>query len=323
MVIDKSEIKRALVITLSNVGDVILTTPVVKTLILNFPDVRIDVMVGPNGKEVFEKDPAVSKVIIYDKHAPVIEKRRISSKLRRLKYDLVVDLRNTIFGLLLGPRYRTSTIQMVPKGIRHRIDAHLWRLKALGIELLYHQSYIHIPQEDEERVTKLLEAGGVGKDFIVVAPGAKSHLKRWPEDNFVQLCDKVIAELGMAIVFTGVGGESDIIERISGKMKTKAFNAVNKTNLRELAALLKKARVVVTNDSAPLHLACAVGCRALALFGPTDPEKYGPTGQFDIVIHKKLPCAPCESAVCSFDCECMRSITHDEVFEAMTGMLRQ
>jgi ADP-heptose:LPS heptosyltransferase len=97
MVIDRSQIKRILVITLSNLGDIILTTPVVATLAKEFPDARIDVMVGPSGVEVFEKDPSIFKVIVYDKHLPISAKRRMQIKLKRLQYDLVVDLKNTVF----------------------------------------------------------------------------------------------------------------------------------------------------------------------------------------------------------------------------------
>ena len=104
MKIDKSMVNRILVITLSNVGDVILTTPVIATLKKEFPGSRIDVMVGPRGKAVFEKDPFVFKLIIYDKHMPLIAKRRLQLKLKKLRYDLVVDLRNTVFPLLISPR---------------------------------------------------------------------------------------------------------------------------------------------------------------------------------------------------------------------------
>ena len=77
MMINRSEVMRILVITLSNVGDIILTTPVIQTLVKTFPKARIDVMVGPQGKEIFERDPVIFKVIIYDKHLPIAQKRRL------------------------------------------------------------------------------------------------------------------------------------------------------------------------------------------------------------------------------------------------------
>ena len=81
------------------------------------------------------------------------------------------------------------------------------------------------------------------------------------------------------------------------------------------------AEVLITNDSAPLHLGCAVGTKVLAFFGPTDPAKYGPTGEFDTFINKKLFCSPCESAVCKYNYECMKLISADEAFDAAKMMI--
>ena len=85
--------------------------------------------------------------------------------------------------------------------------------------------------------------------------------------------------------------------------------------------MLKRAALLITNDSAPLHLGCAVGVRVLAIFGPTDPKKYGPTGEFDMAINKKLSCSPCEKAQCRFDFECMKLISADEVYDAAKMMV--
>lgn len=321
MVIDRSKVKRILVISLSNVGDVILTTPVVRTLEAYLPDARIDVMVGPNGAEVFAKDPAVSKVIVFDKHAVLIEKRRLVAKLRGLKYDLVVDLRNTIFGLLLGPPYRTSTIQVPPSGPLHKKEEHLYKLASLGIEQWHRDLSIHLTRDDEGRAADLLAAEGVRGDFVAVAPGAKGILKRWPEDAFAILCDRIISETGHAVVLVGLGEDADIVKRILKKVRTKPIDLVDRTTLRELASVFKRARLVITNDSAPLHLGCAVRTKVLAIFGPTDSAKYGPTGPSDAVIRKDLSCAPCEASECLYEYECMRSITVDEVYDAAARML--
>ena len=90
----------------------------------------------------------------------------------------------------------------------------------------------------------------------------------------------------------------------------------------QLAHLLKKAKLLVTNDSAPMHLAAAMDTRVLAIFGPTDPAKYGPQGANHRVIRKALDCSPCEVAQCKFNHECMSSISVDEVFEAAKDMLK-
>ncbi|MBI5144514.1 MAG: glycosyltransferase family 9 protein, partial [Candidatus Omnitrophica bacterium] len=204
MIIDKSQVKRILVISLSNVGDIILTTPVIRALAKEFSTARIDVMVGPNGKEIFDHDPKVFKLIIYDKHMPIIQKRRLQLKLKKMKYDLVVDLRNTIFPILLGPRYRTGTIQKFPKELAHRKERHLYRLNSLGIGDLNESSYIYIPPEDEEYISNLFKESDIHEPIVVVSPGAKSHLKRWPQDSFAKVCDRLIDECKINVVFIGL-----------------------------------------------------------------------------------------------------------------------
>jgi len=322
MKVDRSSVTRILVITLSNLGDVVLTTPVVNALAREFPDARIDIMVGPKGKEVFEADPRIAKVIVYDKHVPLIEKRRLSVKLKKLNYDLIADLRNTIFPLLLGARYRTSTIQKFPPHIVHKRDCHLYRLSSFGIDGTQTPSSIVLTKEDEGFVELMLRFSHIEKPFVVVNPGAKSHLKRWMEEGFTAVCNRLIDECRVSVVVTGAGEDSEVADRIIAGIKGKINNFVNRTSTRQLAALLKRSALLITNDSAPLHIACAVNTKTLALFGPTDLLKYGPTGETDVVICKKLHCSPCEKASCQYNHECMRLISPDEVFQAARELLQ-
>ncbi len=321
MVIDKEKVKRILVITLSNVGDIILTTPVIRTLAKEFPDARIDVMVGPRGKDIFEKDPRIFKLIIYDKHLPIARKRRLQLKLKKLKYDLAVDIRNTIFPLLIGAKYRTSTIQRFPHTAVHMKERHLCLLKPLGIDNSAECPYLYVPKEDDEFVARLLKEKGIGGPMVVVNAGAKSSLKRWSSDNFAKVCDRLISECSASVIFIGLREDEKTVAEVILKMEKEPYNFVNKLNIRQLGALLKRSKLLVTNDSAPLHLGCAMGTKVLALFGPTDPKKYGPTGEFDVVISKALSCVPCEKAQCKFNHECMKLILPEEVFEAARMML--
>lgn len=321
MIADKSQVRRILVITLSNVGDIILTTPAIRTIGREFPDARIDIMVGPNGKEIFEYDPKVSKLIIYDKHLPIVQKRRLQLKLKRLGYDLVVDFRNTIFPLLLGPKFRTATIQRFPKNLAHMMDRHLYRLKSLGLVEFERKAYVFIPPQDEEYATRLLADNKIPEPIVVINPGARSHLKRWTAEGFAKVSDSLASDCGAGVVFIGAKEDSNVVGDIMKKMKARAHNFTEKTNIRQLASLLRRAKLLITNDSAPLHLGCAVGVRVLSIFGPTDPKKYGPTGEFDSVVNEKLFCSPCESAVCKYNYECMKQISPDTVLDMAKMML--
>ena len=104
-------------------------------------------------------------------------------------------------------------------------------------------------------------------------------------------------------------------------MRQRAHSAASLTTLRQLGALMERAALVITNDSASLHVAGAVGAPVLAIFGPTDARKYGPTGPKARVIRRRLFCAPCEQAQCRFSHECMRFIPADEVVAAATELL--
>lgn len=323
MKIDKTQVKRMLVITLSNAGDIILTTPVIRALRREFPEGRIDVLVGPMGEEIFNKDPLVSKLIIYDKHMSIIEKRRLQLKLKNLRYDLVVDIRNTVFPLLIGPKFRTATIQRFPSTLVHRMKRHLYRLKSLGIGTLDEKPYIHIPEEDDKYVSVLLKDERIIRPIVVINPGAKSHLKRWTPEAFAALADRLIDECGVEAIFVGLDQDSAVVDDITSRMKSGARNFVNKVNIRQLAALIKRSALLITNDSAPLHIGCAVGAKVLAIFGPTDPRKYGPTGKHDRFIRAELPCAPCESATCKYNYECMKSVSAETVFDAAREMMQK
>jgi ADP-heptose:LPS heptosyltransferase len=321
MAIDRSQVNRILVITLSNVGDIILTTPVIRLLSKEFSSSRVDVMSGPSGRDIFNKDPRIFKLIIYDKHTSIIEKRRLQLKLKKLKYDLVVDLKNTAFPILLMPKFRTSPIQTFPKDLIHKKERHLHRLHPLGLQNIKEESYIYIPEEDTRYVENLIKENNITEPIVVINPGAKSHLKRWTVDGFAEVADRLANESKASVVFIGLGEDAGVVNEVTHKMKGKFYNFTDKTNIRQLAALLKKAKLVLTNDSAPLHLGCAVLTRVLAIFGPTDPKKYGPTGEFDIMINKKLFCSPCEKAQCKYNHECMKLISADEVYNAAKIMV--
>jgi ADP-heptose:LPS heptosyltransferase len=321
MITDKGQVNRILVISLSNIGDVILTTPVLRTLSREFPSSRIDVMVGPNGKDIFDKDPRIFKLIIYDKHASISEKTRLQLKLKKLKYDLVVDLRNTAFPILLMPKYRTRTMQTFPKHIVHKREKHLYRLHPLGIQDLNEGAYVYVPPEDDLYIERLIKENNITDPIVVINAGAKSHLKRWTVEGFAEIADRLARDTKASIVFVGVGEDSKIVDEVKHKMKERPYNFTNKTNIRQLAALLKRAKLLITNDSAPLHLGCAMGTKVLAIFGPTDPKKYGPTGEFDVVVNKKLFCSPCENAACKYNHECMKLVLVDEVYESARMMV--
>ncbi len=321
MKVDKTKVKRILFITLSNVGDIILTTPAIRVLSERFPEARMDVMVGPNGVELFQKDPSIFKVIVYDKHIPMSDKKRLIRKLRQVKYDLIADMRNSLFPFLIGARYRTSPIHVPPKTIKHKKQQHIWKLSSMGLDIPDAHFYVHIPEKDIDYVDRIMRDFDRTRPVIAISPGAKSDIKKWPKENYAELGDKLISELSSQVIMVGDNADSILIKDIIISSKNEIMDLSGKTTLCQLASLLKQCNLLITNDSAPLHLAGAVDTKALAIFGPTDHEVYGPTGNDDRVIRKNLHCSPCGKAQCEFEHECMRHIEVGEVFQVAKEML--
>ncbi len=332
------DVKKILVVTLSNIGDVVLTLPVIGALRENFKDATIDVVAGPRATELFEADPRIGKLYVYDKSSTLASKIMLLARLRRNRYDLLVDLRNSLFGLFAGARFSPAEAGLCnkkPKGgtgkVCHKIDEHLAKIRDLapffekGLDLAADGGPypVWIGREDSERASRLLTEKGILSDdkYICVSPGAKSHIKRWREDGFAGACDMLIDAFKVKIMFVGDASDKEICEKILAKMRNYAVSAAGLTNLRELAYIIKRSQLLVTNDSAPLHIAGSVGTPAVAIFGPTDSRKYGPRPGAGSAVFKELHCSPCETALCRYNLECMKAVSADEVFDAAKKIL--
>ncbi|MBI3323700.1 MAG: glycosyltransferase family 9 protein [Candidatus Omnitrophica bacterium] len=334
-------VDRILVIGLSNIGDAILMSPVVEELHRRFPDAELALLVGERALPLFQDDPRVDQLLCAEEFHGALGRLRMVALVWRLRPGLLIDLRQTMLPLVWKPWRCLRYFRPVPKSVAHTRDRHLWRLKTqLGmwkvesgkwkVDASFPPSTFHLPQspiwisaQDRAHVEGLLRRWGVPADrpLVVICPGARSHIKRWMADRFAQVADRLIEERRVAVLFSGEPDEGPMIEEILLAMRHRAYSAVGSITIRQLGALMEHAALVITNDSASLHMACAVGAPALAIFGPTDERKYGPTGPQDLVVRRRLFCAPCEQALCRFSHECMRFIPVDEAHDAAVEML--
>lgn len=331
-------IKRILVIQTAFIGDVILTLPLVQALKEFFAQSAIDIVVVPRSAEVCSNHPAVSSIIRFDKGGSakgVGGLLRTARGLRNTGYDLALiphrSLRSAALAFLAGIPLRvgfdrsagrflfTSTVRY--DGDVHEIERNLSLLSAYGIETPAKiLPRVYPGPAEKDAVDRLLSAERVRPGaLIAIAPGTVWNTKRWLKERFAALAAMSIAE-GKNVVLVGGKDDVSLCEEIAAKVGgEKVLNATGKLSLLGSAELLRRCALLVSNDSAPMHLAVAVGTPVVAIFGATVPEfGFSPAGVHDEVVEVRgLSCRPCSShggdecPIKTFDC--MLNITPERV----------
>ncbi|MDD4909779.1 MAG: glycosyltransferase family 9 protein [Candidatus Omnitrophica bacterium] len=320
---------KILFVTLSNIGDTILTLPALDALIGLYPEAKITVVCGPRPKEIFENNPGIARLIVYDKHSSVWEKIRLFSELNAQKFDMVIDLRNTMFGILLKSSFRSNPFNRPPEDLAHAKDRHLFKIRGLIDSRIsgakeFERASFHIGDNDRRYIDDVLGRSGIGcaDRFLAIAPGARSSTKRWAADNFKKVIEAVRPGILPKAVLVGDEGDMPTCGSICSGLKD-VVNLCGRTSLRQLAALLNKASLLLTNDSATMHLASYLNRPIAAIFGPTDERRYGPWSDKCVVLRASLACAPCREAQCRYGTlECLKSVTPFEVIDAIRKTIR-
>ncbi|MFH1190663.1 MAG: lipopolysaccharide heptosyltransferase II [Candidatus Omnitrophota bacterium] len=310
---------KILFITLSNIGDCILTLPVLDFLRQKYPRALITCLVPPRPWEIFMNNPAVHDVIIFDKQVKLINKIKLFFDLSKRNFDLVVDLRNSFFGAFLPARKKSlfsGPLRRIPSRIKHMREKHLFWANLLDYSKSNkkYQS-LNITLQDIDYINGFLSGENLfdNSKLIVVAPGSRSRIKCWDKQNFSQLCCQLVKE-DKQIVLVGDEFDQPVCNYLQAAGGEKIINLCAKTNFGQLAALLKQAQLLITNDSAVMHLASYLNVPVVAIFGPSNEKKYGPWSARSIVVKKDIFCRPCEKAQCCFGTlACLACINPEDV----------
>ncbi len=182
---------------------------------------------------------------------------------------------------------------------------------------------VMLGEMDERSVDALLRSCGVdpARPLMLVNAPAGWETKRWDAQKTAALADRLISGYNAQIIYTGSGGDSAFIEGIISRMRYPAVNAAGRTSLKELACLIKRAQIMITTDSGPMHLAAIVGTPIVAIFGPTAPWRTGPYTNRSQIVRKQVSCSPCYKRSCA-SMLCMNEIGVDEVMEAAGLFMR-
>lgn len=306
------QVKTILLISLSNIGDIILTCPVLDILLKDFPSAKINVVVGPRGKTLFDEHPRI-QAIVYDKSMNFGQIISWIQARRDLTYDLIVDLRNTMIPFLLRASKRTWPHVI----LNHQSHAHLKHLQCLKniwvpLENRYEISSIFFSLNLQEQLIKHL--GFHPKGVGVIVPLAADDNKSWPDESMKVFCSENFSK---PLLVLGAASQKDRIDAIL-KGNSRVINLAGQTDVRQAAWLISQAAWALVPDSGMLHVASYLTTPTVALFGPTNPQIYGPWGGGrSKVIRKNSNCQQCLRPQDGSGHTCMSAISVEDVLNAV------
>jgi len=319
-----------LIIRFSSIGDIVLATPLVRCLKKKFPESRIDFVLKERYAGVLSGNPGISNLILYGGGiVPLIK------KIRSEKYDYVLDIHgnflSSLVSLFSGAKVLRSRRYLFERFMLVEFGLNFYR-RNIPVSDRYIETASRLGVADDGLGPEFFVAGGV-KNSLGVPPGIYAGIcpvsvwktKRWPQENFAELSKKIVAEKGCGVLIFGGPGDRDYCEKIRESAGGRAYN-LSGLSIQETAFYLRMCRVAVTNDTGPMHIACALKIPVVAIFGPT-VEEFGfyPQAAGSKVVSKGLPCKPCSTKGCA-ECPaggfgCMKDISIEEVFSNCAGYL--
>ena len=343
------EPRRILVIRLDRLGDVVLSLPVVQVLRKRYPEAFIAMMVRSAWRDIVEGHPSLNAAILYDKegaHRTIRQTIRFAHQLRRFQLDTA---------LILHPTYRSHWIAWfagIPvrigynrkggyllthrlphrkqEGNQHEARFSLEMLQPLGIverDIPLPQIPVHT-QAQHQIATLLADAGISPTDtLIAIHPSASCPSKRWNPERFAQVSDRLVAAHQVKVCLVAGATEAYAAALVEKSMRSVVLNLAGRLSLSQLAALLHRCQLLLSNDSGPIHVAAALGVPVVDIFGRNQrglsPKRWGPLGEGHTILHKDVGCVTCLAHNCDINFLCLSSLSVEEVYHAATSVLRR
>jgi ADP-heptose:LPS heptosyltransferase len=288
----QKQIKKILIIQYKPFGDILLNTGYMPALRRKFPDAQIDYLIQKPYKTLLEDNPDLDNLVLMQKKKGIayyLERWRIIIVVRRRKYDVIIDqLRGTgsaQITMFSGAKYRIGwklkrwnwvyNFQRKRTNDRYYSLMKFHLLEPLGITEQKHELFYSVKDDSQKKIDKWLNDNDLGtKQFIVFSPGTPVLAKQWFEEGFARLGDMIQGNDNIPVVLLWGPGEKNLCERIIERMKTSPILALP-TTFNEAAALLKRAKMYISQDGGINHVAIAMKTPSIALFGPhSNPRKW-------------------------------------------------
>ena len=356
------DVRRILIVRVDLLGDVVLSLPAVRALKRAYPEAQIDMLVLHSTADILRAEPEIARVLVFDpgvwrrpvgllKSTTWRDARALLRELRSAHYDLALSVSGDIASILTrvsGARrrfgyaseaYSHFLTDALPGGRyqthQHEVQYVLDLARAAGGVILPEDELLklHVLPDAARTMSEILHRqraeAGPRRPIVAIHAGARNgQAKRWPPGHIATLADRLVSELDALVVLTGAPSEEPLARAILRRTCHPVLNLTGRTTIPELVALLAASDLLITGDSGPMHIACAVRTPIIALHGPTDPAISGPTAPDAIVLHHSLWCAPCYDASATAECRfnnpvCMKLIAPSVVLAAALRQLRR
>lgn len=308
------ELKNILIIKPSSLGDIVLALPALSALRRNFPEAKISWLIRPEFAPLLENHPHLAETILFDRKflakawfhpGAFCSLISLIRRLRRRQFDAVFDfqglLRTAALAWLSGCKDRfgmanarelaclfyTHKVEQDPDCV-HLVDYYLKIVRAGGAADL--RVEFVLPQDTAvvDSVGKLLTSYNIERDnYVVFVPGSTDPDKCWPVERFASLADKIASQFHLSIVAAGTTSEADFIERLKSLAHVRVANFAGRTSLGELIDLLRAARLVVSNDTGPGHIAAALGTPLVLMYSWSNPARIAPYGRPECMVARE------------------------------------
>jgi len=346
-----ASIQRVLVRAPNWIGDAVMCEPALRGLRSLFPQAELTLLAKSSIAELFIAYPGLDRVLVYDDkgmHAGLSGKWSLAGTVRRYRFDLAVLFQNAFEAAFLTwlagvPRrygyatdgrtfFLTDPIAVPDRTVPTHQAGYYWNvLKPLGIAGEPPAPTLVVTADEERVLETRLASAGIGSSDIVIGinPGSTyGSAKRWLPDRFAEVAQRLAGRLRqdegrhVAVVILGAAGEESLGKDIAARVEARSVVLSGATTIRELMAATKRCRLLLTNDTGPMHIAAACGVPVVAVFGPTDWRTTAPYGQEQSVVREPVDCAPCLLRECPIDHRCMTRVSVDRVYDTAVTQLR-
>lgn len=336
-----------LILQSSFLGDTVLTLPLISEVRRRFPVKKLTVLCLPLCGELLADHPAIDEIITEDKK--ISDRgwrglRRTAARLKERKFSLALTPHKSLRSALIlyfaeiphrvGFRESSGWFLFHQRALRdsarHDVERNLSVLRPFGLLPEHCQRSIELPVSTATQASldRRLRALGVNDDDFIVGlnPGSVWPTKRWSAAGFAALIPMLRSKYDCKVLLFGAESDAGVVDDIQRRSNGLAVNLVRQIELRELAAAISRCRVLITNDSAPMHIAVARRVPTVAVFCATTPELgFYPYTNDAIVVQKNLSCRPCGShggLRCPLATEdCIREVSPEAVYRAVEKLL--